>query len=68
MTPDQRFLNGREMTGFSAREKEIPLIYRIDSKNAKNMPRLLKILAMASPSHQYDAMEILKSLERGLSA
>ena len=65
--PIERFLNGREMIGFSSKEKAIPLIYRIDSKNAENAPQLLKILAMSSPGHQYDVMEILKSLERGLS-
>ena len=60
------FSNGREMLGWTSKEKEIDFKYCIDTKNSNNILDLFKVLAMASQSHQHDVIKILHVLEQGL--
>ena len=60
------FSNGKEILGYTSTEKETDLKYCIDIKNSNNILDLFKVLAIASKSHQYDVIEILKVLEKGL--
>ena len=59
------FSNGKEMIGYSSKEKEMNLKYCINSKNSNNILSLFKVLSMASENHKFDVIEILKVLEKG---
>ncbi len=60
------FFNGQSVLGWTSKEKPMDLKYIINKNCADNILNLFKVLAMASKSHQYDIIEILKAIKRGL--
>ena len=59
------FSNGKEIIGYSSKEKEMNLKYCINNKNSNNILDLFKILSMASENHKIDVIAILEVLEQG---